>query len=197
MNLPAMTLLAATTFALATPQGYAADGPAVIDGQSVEANDLSNQRDDSAADASVTSRPPAGEDTGWPDEQPAPILLEFSKVTGQFFHGLTVRWDGSAEIHSFARIESGRGFAISLTNLDQLTTALERARFGTLRSRYGRGCPDCSVTSITWAGRTVTIRGGPGAGAPMPPQLDQAVSLLNRLVFPGYGRFERRGHRIP
>jgi hypothetical protein len=77
-----------------------------------------------------------------------------------------------------------------------LTTALEQARFATLHPVYGRGCPDCSQSSITWAGRTVTILQLPGVVA-IPPRLARALSLLNRVVHPGYGGLARSGHRIP
>ena len=106
-----MTILATAVLLLVTPCGDAAtEAPsglphvrALTDSRPAEPNDESDQRNDSAEDPSVTIPPPVADDSVGPDQQPAPILLEFL-IEGGWMHvdRLTVRWDGSAQLHESA-----------------------------------------------------------------------------------------------
>lgn len=74
-----------------------------------------------------------------------------------------------------------RSFDLPAATRDRLESAVEAARFSTLRAEYrrpGGAIPDSVQYSVTHAGRTVQVSGG----AEIPPALEHLAGLLQQLV---------------
>jgi hypothetical protein len=117
---------------------------------------------------------------------PDPILVEVSSGGFGAQYLLTVSQSGRATITRFSRgSQSDGSFTLSRSNLAALTSLLQHAHFRSLRSRYlpSYGCKDCPSSSITFAGRTITIAGfTPFDRKGIPPRLYRVVSLATRLI---------------
>jgi len=114
----------------------------------------------------------------------APLLVEFNRSGFLFARHLKVLRNGWADVRSFTRGGWRTGsFMLSRPRLGQLTSALQQARFLSLRSRYAPAgaCPDCPTYSIPYGGRKITLGPGLERGV-VPGRLAKVFSLLNRLL---------------
>jgi hypothetical protein len=118
------------------------------------------------------------------------VLVEFS-AGGDFGPSgssvLTVLKSGYASV-TFGRLGSREtdSFTLPGSRLEQLKSALEQARFRSLRSHYAGGCPDCGLYSISYAGRTVQcahVAWEPSVLGMIPKRLAPVLRLLSHLAY--------------